>query len=126
MQMMVIFLLLFIGLLASVFTWKSSIFFLSRKDHYVNSPYELLKKKITMAATAFFSPVMIYVLFFTKEKTPSHDLTKSMKTIYELPDINSKVLFKGDILTTINDSTDYFYNVTFLQNDSSAVGYILK
>ena len=59
--------ILAIGCLLSIvggcLTWKYADFFLARRDYYVNSKFDLLKKKISMslgvAGTIIFLTIMV-------------------------------------------------------------------
>ncbi|MFB2119802.1 hypothetical protein [Parapedobacter sp. 2B3] len=43
-----------ISSLMAFFSWKYAGYFLSRRDHYVNSRYELFMKKLGWSISAFF------------------------------------------------------------------------
>lgn len=68
--------LLVIGSLLSIvggfLTWKYADFFLARRDYYVNSKFELLKKKLSMslgvAGTTIFLTIMVASSLSDKNK----------------------------------------------------------
>ena len=48
-----------ISLIVAILSWKYADYFLSRKDHYVNSRYELFTKKLGWFVSAFFTSLFI-------------------------------------------------------------------
>lgn len=56
-------------------TWKYTDFFLARRDYYVNSKFELLKKKISIclkvAGTILFLTILLASLLVDKNKKHS-------------------------------------------------------
>lgn len=68
--------LLVIGSLLSIvggfLTWKYADFFLARRDYYVNSKFDLLKKKLSMslgvAGTIIFLTIMVASSLTDKNK----------------------------------------------------------
>ena len=68
--------LLVIGSLLSIMggflTWKYADFFLARRDYYVNSKFDLLKKKLSMslgvAGTIIFLTIMVASSLTDKNK----------------------------------------------------------
>lgn len=82
MQIQVISLLIIGSLLSIVggyLTWKCSDFFLARRDYYVNSKFDLLKKKLSMslgvAGTILFLTIMV-ASSLTEKKKKHMDQTK--------------------------------------------------
>lgn len=55
-----------LGILLSIATtvvmWKNSHLFLSRRDYYVNSKYNLFKKRISMSLSAGSVVLLIFIL----------------------------------------------------------------
>ena len=75
MEFQIISLLVIGGLLSIVggfFTWKYADFFLARRDYYVNSKFDLLKKKLSMslgvAGTIIFLTIMVASSLTDKNK----------------------------------------------------------
>ena len=48
-----------ISIIVAVLSWKYADYFLSRRDHYVNSRYVLLTKKIGWFISAFLTTLLI-------------------------------------------------------------------
>jgi hypothetical protein len=48
-----------ISLIVGILSWKYANYFLSRRDHYVNSRYELFVKKFGWFISAFFTSLFI-------------------------------------------------------------------
>jgi hypothetical protein len=48
-----------ISLIIAILSWKYADYFLSRKDHYINSRYELFTKKLGWFVSAFFTSLFI-------------------------------------------------------------------
>lgn len=54
-----LFVALVVALVVAIISWRYADFFLSRRDHYVNSRYELLTKKIGWFISAFLTTLLI-------------------------------------------------------------------
>ncbi|WP_304344580.1 hypothetical protein [Chryseobacterium koreense] len=87
MEIKIISLLLIGGLLSFVggfLTWKHADFFLARRDYYVNSKFDLLKKKIYMslsvAGTIIFITIMVASSLIDKNKKQTEKSKNEMKT----------------------------------------------
>jgi uncharacterized membrane protein YidH (DUF202 family) len=83
MEFQIISLLVIGGLLSivgSFLTWKYADFFLARRDYYVNSKFDILKKKISMslsvAGTIIFLTIMVASSLTDKNKK-QRDNTKN-------------------------------------------------
>jgi uncharacterized membrane protein YidH (DUF202 family) len=83
MEFQIISLLVIGGLLSIVgafLTWKYADFFLARRDYYVNSKFDILKKKISMslsvAGTIIFLTIMVASSLTDKNKK-QRDNTKN-------------------------------------------------
>lgn len=50
-----------ISLFAAILSWKYADYFLSRRDHYINSRYELFLKKLGWFFGTFFTTLFITV-----------------------------------------------------------------
>lgn len=50
-----------ISLIVAVLSWRYADYFLSRRDHYVNSRYELFVKKLGWFVSAFFTALFISI-----------------------------------------------------------------
>lgn len=50
---------LILAILAAIISWKYANFFLSRRDYYVNSQYNLLLKKLGWAISCFFTTWLV-------------------------------------------------------------------
>jgi len=48
-----------IAIVVAVLSWKYADYFLSRRDHYVNSRYELFTKKLGWFISAFLTSLFI-------------------------------------------------------------------
>ena len=48
-----------ISIIIAILSWKYADYFLSRKDHYINSRYELFIKKLGWFVSAFFTSLFI-------------------------------------------------------------------
>jgi hypothetical protein len=48
-----------ISLVIAILSWKYADYFLSRRDHYVNSRYELFTKKLGWFVSAFLTSLFI-------------------------------------------------------------------
>ena len=99
-------------------TWRFADFFLSRRDYYRNSPYELLKMKLKFSATVALTPLVLWFLVFQKMYNNSIKLKEEIKNkstkeliFYSKPNIDSEILFKGELDYFIDDSTEYFYKI---------------
>lgn len=75
MEFQIISLLVIGGLISIVggfLTWKYADFFLARRDYYVNSKFDLLKKKLSMslgvAGTIIFLTIMVASSLTDKNK----------------------------------------------------------
>lgn len=53
------FIAIVISLIVAILSWRYADFFLSRRDHYVNSRYELLIKKLGWFISSFFTTLFI-------------------------------------------------------------------
>ena len=53
-----------ISIFVAVLSWKYADYFLSRRDHYVNSRYELFIKKLGWAFSAFLTTLFITFKIF--------------------------------------------------------------
>ena len=66
------------------FTWKYADFFLARRDYYVNSKFDLLKKKLSMclgvAGTILFLTIMLASSLADKNKPHSDQQPKTQKS----------------------------------------------
>lgn len=49
-----------ISLIVAILSWKYADYFLSRRDHYVNSRYELFVKKLGWFVSTFFTGLFIF------------------------------------------------------------------
>lgn len=127
MKIIAFFLIFGIGVFCALVTWRISGFFLSRRDYYVNSQYELLKKKLSMSVTAAIVPFVISFFLFPglyKKKTENQNQNKHI--LYKQPDITSEILYEGKAVIKVTDSTKYFYRVNFVENGISKSVYLLK
>lgn len=50
-----------ISLIVAIMSWKFADYFLSRRDHYINSRYELFVKKFGWFVSAFFTSLYITI-----------------------------------------------------------------
>lgn len=127
MSGLLIFLLLIISIISAIFTWKISGFFLSRRDYYVNSQYELIKKKLSMSLFAAFLPFVVAFLISPRVfKKGESSVLKENFVIYQIPDKNSEIIYQGNSKIKILDSTKYFYKVNFMITNKLKTGYLLK
>jgi hypothetical protein len=53
-----------ISLIIAILSWKYADYFLSRRDHYVNSRYELFTKKLGWSFSAFLTTLFITFKIF--------------------------------------------------------------
>ena len=53
-----------ISIFVAVLSWKYADYFLSRRDHYVNSRYELFIKKLGWSFSAFLTTLFITFKIF--------------------------------------------------------------
>lgn len=53
-----------ISIIVAVLSWKYAEYFLSRRDHYVNSRYELFTKKLGWSFSAFLTTLFITFKIF--------------------------------------------------------------
>ncbi len=125
---MVNFVLFAIGAILAFFAWKFVDYFFSRRDRYVNSPYQLVKKKIRFVASALFIPFFIYYLIIlpitrkTKENIQNKNgVVKILRTqnpnsieITELPMEQLEIV----------DSTDGIMKVRFISNGRYDSGFV--
>lgn len=100
MELQVILLLIFgclISIIGAYLTWKYADFFMTRRDYYVNSKFDLLKKKLSLslgvAGAIIIVTIMVVNLITDKNekqnnKQPKWDKkeTKSKRTIDRKPD----------------------------------------
>jgi len=80
--------LIVIGVILSAaggyFTWKYADFFLAKRDYYVNSKFDLLKKKLSMslsvAGVILFLTIMLASSLTDKNKPHSDKQPKTQKS----------------------------------------------
>lgn len=74
--------ILIVGVIASAiagyFVWKNVDYFISRKDRYINSPFDLLKKKIGITATAVGA--VIFIAFVISNSLMKKEKDKNKNT----------------------------------------------
>lgn len=51
-----------LSIFGAILTWKYADFFLARRDHYVNSKFDLLKKKASMSLSVAAAIILLTIL----------------------------------------------------------------
>lgn len=71
-----------LSLAAGYFTWKHAHFFLARRDYYVNSKFDLLKKKVSMSLSVAVTILLLTLQLagaFTGKPEKNREMTSHIK-----------------------------------------------
>ncbi len=80
--------IMFLGLLISIIsafvTWNNANFFLSKRDFYSKSKFELLKKKVSLTCSVFFTVFIFFLMLanYYKQQTGNGKIEIEKKQKY--------------------------------------------